>query len=170
MARLEDQTTGTRVTGLTASGSATVESARWIGEPGLKVIFRNSDGHLGEPVRLPRRRAFPRTGRDGPTLVLRWRRRSSASRLRGVPHRPRVTLRSLLRAPRFHAASHALSGLAAIRFGESSCFYSRRRAAVARDFRLGTDVPEVPMDVRYTQRTSRPIPERRFSRRLRRSV
>ena len=43
MARLEDLTTGTRVTGLTASGSATVESAQWIGEQGLKVIFRDSD-------------------------------------------------------------------------------------------------------------------------------
>jgi hypothetical protein len=48
MARLEDLTTGTRVTGLTASGSATVESAQWIGEQGLKVIFRDSDGHLGD--------------------------------------------------------------------------------------------------------------------------
>jgi len=45
MARLEDLTTGTRVT---ASGSATVESAQWIGEQGLKVVFRDSDGHLGE--------------------------------------------------------------------------------------------------------------------------
>lgn len=32
MAGLEDLTTGTRVTGLTASGSATIESAQWIGE------------------------------------------------------------------------------------------------------------------------------------------
>ncbi len=45
MARLEDLATGTR---LTASGSATVESAQWIGEQGLKVIFRDVDGHLGE--------------------------------------------------------------------------------------------------------------------------
>ena len=48
MARLEDLTTGTRVTGLTASGSATVESAQWIGEQGLKVIYRDADGGLGE--------------------------------------------------------------------------------------------------------------------------
>ena len=48
MARLEDLTTGTRVTGLTASGTATVESAQWIGEQGLKVIFRDADGHLGD--------------------------------------------------------------------------------------------------------------------------
>ena len=48
MARLENLTTGTRVTGLTASGSATVESAQWIGEQGLKVIYRDADGGLGE--------------------------------------------------------------------------------------------------------------------------
>ena len=48
MARLEDLTTGTRVTGLTASGSATVESAQWIGDQGLKVIYRDADGGLGE--------------------------------------------------------------------------------------------------------------------------
>lgn len=45
MARLGDPATGTR---LTASGSATVGSMQWIGEQGLKVIFRDSDGHLGE--------------------------------------------------------------------------------------------------------------------------
>jgi hypothetical protein len=33
---------------LTASGSATVESAQWIGEQGLKVIYRDADGGLGE--------------------------------------------------------------------------------------------------------------------------
>ena len=44
MACLEDLTTGTRVTGLTASGAATVES----GEQGLKVIYRDADGGLGE--------------------------------------------------------------------------------------------------------------------------
>ena len=48
MAGLEDLTTGTRVTSLTASGTATVESAQWIGEQGLKVIFRDADGHLGD--------------------------------------------------------------------------------------------------------------------------
>ena len=48
MARLEDLTTGTRVTGLTATGTATVESAQWIGEHGLKVIYRDADGGLGE--------------------------------------------------------------------------------------------------------------------------
>ena len=48
MARLEDLTTGTRLTGLAASGTVTVESAQWIGEQCLRVIFRDSDGHLGE--------------------------------------------------------------------------------------------------------------------------
>ena len=48
MARLEDLTTGTRVTGLTAAGSATVESTQWIGDQGITVIFRDSDGQLGE--------------------------------------------------------------------------------------------------------------------------
>jgi hypothetical protein len=47
MARLEDLTTGTRVTCLTASGSATVESVQWIGEQALKVIYRDADRHLG---------------------------------------------------------------------------------------------------------------------------
>ena len=48
MARLEDLTTGNRATGLTASGTATVESAQWIGEQALKVIFRDGDGQLSE--------------------------------------------------------------------------------------------------------------------------
>ena len=48
MARLEDLATGTRLTGLAASGSATVESAQWIGEQALKVIFRDGDGQLSE--------------------------------------------------------------------------------------------------------------------------
>jgi hypothetical protein len=39
MARLEDLATGTRLTGLAASGSATVESVQWIGEQALKVIL-----------------------------------------------------------------------------------------------------------------------------------
>ncbi len=48
MARLEDLSTGTRLTGLAGSGTATVESAQWIGEQGLKVIFRDADGRLGD--------------------------------------------------------------------------------------------------------------------------
>ncbi len=44
MARLEDLTTGTRVTGFTASGTATVESAQWIGDQAAKVIFRDGEG------------------------------------------------------------------------------------------------------------------------------
>jgi len=48
MARLEDLATGTRLTGLAASGSATVESVQWIGEQALKVIYRDSDGQLGD--------------------------------------------------------------------------------------------------------------------------
>ena len=48
MARLEDLTTGTRLTGLAASGSATVESARWIGDQALKVIYRDGEGQLSE--------------------------------------------------------------------------------------------------------------------------
>ncbi len=48
MARLEDLTTGTPLTGVTAAGTATVEFAQRIGEQGLKVIFRDSDGHLGD--------------------------------------------------------------------------------------------------------------------------
>jgi superfamily II DNA or RNA helicase len=46
MAKLEDLTTGTRLAGLAASGSATVESVQWIGEQALKVIFRDGDGQL----------------------------------------------------------------------------------------------------------------------------
>ncbi len=48
MARLEDLTTGTRLTGLAASGSATVESVQWIGEQALKVIYRDSEGQLSD--------------------------------------------------------------------------------------------------------------------------
>ncbi len=48
MARLEDLTTGTRLTGLAASGSATVESVQWIGEQALKVIYRDGDGQLSD--------------------------------------------------------------------------------------------------------------------------
>ena len=44
MARLDDLTIGTRLTGLAASGSATVESVQWIGEQALKVIFREGEG------------------------------------------------------------------------------------------------------------------------------
>ncbi len=50
MARLEDLTTGTRLTGLAASGSATVESVQWIGEQALKVIFRDGDGQLSDQL------------------------------------------------------------------------------------------------------------------------
>ncbi len=48
MARLEDLTVGTRVKGLLASHVATVESAQWIGQQALKVIFRDGDGQLGD--------------------------------------------------------------------------------------------------------------------------
>ncbi len=48
MARLEDLSTGTRLTGLAASGSATVESVQWIGEQALKVIYRDGNGQLSE--------------------------------------------------------------------------------------------------------------------------
>ena len=48
MARLEDLATGTRLTGLAASGTATVESVQWIGEQALKIIYRDSDGQLGD--------------------------------------------------------------------------------------------------------------------------
>ena len=48
MARLEDLTTGTRLTGLTASGIATVESVQWIGDQALKVIFRDGAGQLSD--------------------------------------------------------------------------------------------------------------------------
>ncbi len=43
MARLEDLRTGTRLTGLAASGTVTVESVQWIGEQALKVIFRDGE-------------------------------------------------------------------------------------------------------------------------------
>ncbi len=48
MARLEDLATGTRRTGLAASGSATIESVQWIGEQALKVIYRDGDGQLSD--------------------------------------------------------------------------------------------------------------------------
>ena len=48
MTKLEDLSTGTRVTGLVGSGTATVESFQWIGQQALKVIFRDATGQLGE--------------------------------------------------------------------------------------------------------------------------
>ena len=83
MARLEDLASGTRVTGLTASGSATGESAQWIGEQGLKVIFRDSDGQPGD-------RLLYRD--DEPSLELvemgrRWSLDGDGDRLRSVPDR-----------------------------------------------------------------------------------
>ena len=48
MARLEELATGTRLTGLAASGSATVESVQWIGEQAVKVIFRDGEGKLSD--------------------------------------------------------------------------------------------------------------------------
>jgi hypothetical protein len=46
MAKFENITTGTRLTGLTGSGSATVESVQWIGEQALKVIYRDGANGL----------------------------------------------------------------------------------------------------------------------------
>jgi SNF2 family DNA or RNA helicase len=48
MAKLENLTTGTRLTGLAAAGAATVESVQWIGQQALKVIFRDGGGQLEE--------------------------------------------------------------------------------------------------------------------------
>ena len=48
MARLEDLTTGTRLTGLASAGVATVESVQWIGEQALKVIYRDGEGQLSD--------------------------------------------------------------------------------------------------------------------------
>jgi hypothetical protein len=48
MARLEDLTAGTRLTGLTASGVATVASVKWVGQQRVEVIYRDAEGRLGE--------------------------------------------------------------------------------------------------------------------------
>ena len=48
MATLESLTTGARVSGLSGSGTATLETVQWIGQQALKVIFRDSAGQLGE--------------------------------------------------------------------------------------------------------------------------
>jgi hypothetical protein len=93
MATFEDLTTHTHVNGVTASGIGTVESAQWIGEQGLKVIYSDAGDELGE-------RCFYRDYRDDePSLELvergRPRRRPSGLGIRGVPHQPRVALRSL---------------------------------------------------------------------------
>jgi SNF2 family DNA or RNA helicase len=45
---LEGLSTGTRLTGLAASGVATVESVQWIGQQALRVIFRDGQGQLAE--------------------------------------------------------------------------------------------------------------------------
>jgi sugar (pentulose or hexulose) kinase len=51
MTQIQNVTAGTRCTGLASSGVATVESAQWIGQQALKVIFRDGGGQLVE--RLP---------------------------------------------------------------------------------------------------------------------
>ena len=54
MARLEDLTTGTRLTGLAVSGSATVESVQWIGGQRLSTpsfVFRDRTAASGRGKR-----------------------------------------------------------------------------------------------------------------------
>ena len=46
--RLEELTTGTRLSGLSSSGIVTVESVQWIGRHAQRVIFRSADSQLGE--------------------------------------------------------------------------------------------------------------------------
>lgn len=48
MAKLEDLSAGTRVSGLGGFGTSTVESIHWYGQQALKVIYRDGSGHLGE--------------------------------------------------------------------------------------------------------------------------
>ena len=48
MTRLEELTTGTRLSGLSGSGIATVESVQWVGNQALRVIFRSADNQLAE--------------------------------------------------------------------------------------------------------------------------
>ena len=48
MTRLEELTTGTRLSGLSGSGIVTVESVQWIGHHALRVIFRSAASQLGE--------------------------------------------------------------------------------------------------------------------------
>jgi SNF2 family DNA or RNA helicase len=46
--KLEELTTGTRVKGLAASGVTIIENVQWIGDQGVKVIFKDSGGALAE--------------------------------------------------------------------------------------------------------------------------
>ena len=48
MTRLEELTTGTRLSGLSSSGIVTVESVQWIDRHAQRVIFRSADSQLGE--------------------------------------------------------------------------------------------------------------------------
>ena len=48
MTRLEELTTGTRLSGLSGSGIVTMESVQWIGRHAQRVIFRSADSQLGE--------------------------------------------------------------------------------------------------------------------------
>jgi len=48
MTRLEELTTGTRLSGLSGSRIDTVESVQWIGSHALRVIFRSADNQLAE--------------------------------------------------------------------------------------------------------------------------
>ena len=48
MTRLEELTTGTRLSALSGSGIVTVESVQWIDRHAQRVIFRSADSQLGE--------------------------------------------------------------------------------------------------------------------------
>ena len=48
MTRLEELTTGTRLSALSGSGIVTMESVQWIGRHAQRVIFRSADSQLGE--------------------------------------------------------------------------------------------------------------------------
>jgi hypothetical protein len=62
MSRLEDLATGTRLTGLAASGTATVESVQWIGEQALRdfearAVANGEEGEHAAHLRHPEHRA-----------------------------------------------------------------------------------------------------------------
>jgi len=48
MARLEDLTAGTRMSGIAPIGVATVVSAEWIGDQAVKLVYKDTSGQYGE--------------------------------------------------------------------------------------------------------------------------
>ena len=99
IAKLETLAPGAVVSGLAATGLATVVGAKWYGSDAIELTYKLADGSVRAEILVPRPRAQPRDRRGGPALELRRRRRALPPRRRGEAHRPRLPLRPV---PRRH--------------------------------------------------------------------